>query len=309
MHIVSAVAHTGLKELTFALARHVLAARAEIESRVMERPRVVIRPVAVDDAGFLVRRENTPDGEVFVVVRVLVVRIAPLRGVGDDRGVLPQVRRHRSRNDVGVRGIPAWRVVHAGLPAVVQADPSVVLRVAGGREPPVPAHQVAPASVEELLGHRPGAAAVPAGVVEDALDRDRVHRRLCDARGLRDDGGRRRQIAAAPSARSGWWRVANVMSGSLPALAGRRPLRPAEAAAGACRCAGGGGSARLDAASRPPCCRSWRRRTGDGARGPGRAVNLQAQGESSDERGMPPPPWSRPSRWPCHWACGCRLCR
>ena len=68
VHIVSAVAHTGLKELTFALARHVLAARAEIESRVMERPRVVIRPVAVDDAGFLVRRENTPDGEVFRVL-------------------------------------------------------------------------------------------------------------------------------------------------------------------------------------------------------------------------------------------------
>ena len=44
------------------------AARAEIESRVMERPRVVIRPVAVDDAGFLVRRENTPDGEVFRVL-------------------------------------------------------------------------------------------------------------------------------------------------------------------------------------------------------------------------------------------------
>ena len=44
VHIVSAVAHTGLKELTFALARHVSAARAELEARVPERPRVVIRP-------------------------------------------------------------------------------------------------------------------------------------------------------------------------------------------------------------------------------------------------------------------------
>jgi GTPase len=68
VHIVSAVAHTGLKELTFALARHVAAARAEVESRVLERPRVVIRPVAVDDAGFHIRREDTPDGEVFRVV-------------------------------------------------------------------------------------------------------------------------------------------------------------------------------------------------------------------------------------------------
>ena len=68
VHIVSAVAHTGLKELTFALARHVTAARAELEARVPERPRLVIRPQAVDDAGFHVRRENTPDGELFRVI-------------------------------------------------------------------------------------------------------------------------------------------------------------------------------------------------------------------------------------------------
>ncbi|QKE84332.1 GTPase ObgE [Arthrobacter sp. NEB 688] len=66
--IVSAVAHTGLKELTFALARHVAQARAEIEAAVVERPRVVIRPTAVDDSGFHVRREETPEGEVFRVL-------------------------------------------------------------------------------------------------------------------------------------------------------------------------------------------------------------------------------------------------
>ena len=65
---VSAVAHLGLKELTFALARHVAQARAEVEAAVVERPRVVIRPKAVDDSGFHVRRENTPDGEVFRVL-------------------------------------------------------------------------------------------------------------------------------------------------------------------------------------------------------------------------------------------------
>ncbi|GAA4401632.1 GTPase ObgE [Fodinibacter luteus] len=68
VHIVSAVAHIGLKELGFALARHVAAARAEIAARVPERQRVVIRPTAVDDAGFHVRRENTTDGEVFRVI-------------------------------------------------------------------------------------------------------------------------------------------------------------------------------------------------------------------------------------------------
>ncbi|HEX6917748.1 MAG TPA: GTPase ObgE [Phycicoccus sp.] len=68
VYTVSAVAHTGLKELTFALARHVAAARAELEAAVIEPPRVVIRPRAVDDSGFHVRRENTPDGEVFRVL-------------------------------------------------------------------------------------------------------------------------------------------------------------------------------------------------------------------------------------------------
>ncbi len=68
VHVVSAVAHTGLKELGFALARHVAAARAELEASVVERPRVVIRPRSVDDSGFEVRREDTPEGEVFRVV-------------------------------------------------------------------------------------------------------------------------------------------------------------------------------------------------------------------------------------------------
>jgi GTP-binding protein len=64
--IVSAVARTGLKELTFAMSRHVLAARAELAA--VEIPRIVLRPKAVDDSGFVVKRENTPEGEVFRVV-------------------------------------------------------------------------------------------------------------------------------------------------------------------------------------------------------------------------------------------------
>lgn len=64
--VVSAVAHTGLRELTFAMARQVKAARAEIEAAAAATPqRIVIRPKSVDDTGFKVIRENTPDGEVF----------------------------------------------------------------------------------------------------------------------------------------------------------------------------------------------------------------------------------------------------
>jgi GTPase len=66
VHTVSAVAHQGLKELTFALAGHVQRARRE---QVVEEPkRVVLRPRAVDDQGFTVERENTATGEVFRVL-------------------------------------------------------------------------------------------------------------------------------------------------------------------------------------------------------------------------------------------------
>ncbi|AKU16498.1 GTPase ObgE [Luteipulveratus mongoliensis] len=66
VHIVSAVAHQGLKELSFALAGHVATARAEVE--VATPARIVLRPKAVDDSGFEVRREHTSDGDIFRVV-------------------------------------------------------------------------------------------------------------------------------------------------------------------------------------------------------------------------------------------------
>ncbi|MGL5866457.1 MAG: GTPase ObgE [Dermatophilaceae bacterium] len=68
VHVVSAVARTGLKSLSFALARHVVSARAETEASLVDPPRVVIRPTAVDDSGFHVRRDTTSDGETFRVV-------------------------------------------------------------------------------------------------------------------------------------------------------------------------------------------------------------------------------------------------
>ncbi len=53
---VSAVAHKGLKELSYALAEIVAAARAA--KPVQEATRIVIRPKAVDDAGFTVTAED-----------------------------------------------------------------------------------------------------------------------------------------------------------------------------------------------------------------------------------------------------------
>lgn len=66
--VVSAVAHTGLRELTFAMARHVERARAELEAATAVPQRVVLRPKSVDDSGFRVEREQTSDGEVFRVI-------------------------------------------------------------------------------------------------------------------------------------------------------------------------------------------------------------------------------------------------
>ncbi len=57
VHIVSAVAHRGLKELGFSLAKHVAQARAEIEADIVPQ-RVVLRPKAVDDHGFRIKVEG-----------------------------------------------------------------------------------------------------------------------------------------------------------------------------------------------------------------------------------------------------------
>ncbi|MEU8956196.1 GTPase ObgE [Streptomyces sp. NPDC048518] len=63
---VSAVAHKGLKELSFALAELVAEARAAKPKE--EATRIVIRPKAVDDSGFTVTREEV-DGEPLYRVR------------------------------------------------------------------------------------------------------------------------------------------------------------------------------------------------------------------------------------------------
>jgi GTP-binding protein len=57
---ISAASHEGLRELTFAMARLVEQARAAAPVPVPTR--VVLRPRAVDDGGFTVRAEQTPDG-------------------------------------------------------------------------------------------------------------------------------------------------------------------------------------------------------------------------------------------------------
>jgi GTP-binding protein len=63
---VSAASHEGLRELGFAMAAHVAAARAATVN--VAPPRVVLRPRPVDDTGFEVRAEQGPEGPLFRVL-------------------------------------------------------------------------------------------------------------------------------------------------------------------------------------------------------------------------------------------------
>ncbi|MDQ1618790.1 MAG: GTPase [Actinomycetota bacterium] len=62
---ISAATRSGLRELSFGMAELVTKARAEAPAP--EATRIVLRPRAVDDSGFTVTREDTPDGPRFVV--------------------------------------------------------------------------------------------------------------------------------------------------------------------------------------------------------------------------------------------------
>lgn len=65
---ISTVSHRGLRELTFALAELVEAARAAAIEELSERPRIVLRPKAVDDTGFRVASEGGSYGTIFRVL-------------------------------------------------------------------------------------------------------------------------------------------------------------------------------------------------------------------------------------------------
>jgi GTP-binding protein len=62
---ISAATRAGLRPLTFAMAE--LVAKARAEAPAPEATRIVLRPRAVDDSGFSLIREETPEGPRFVV--------------------------------------------------------------------------------------------------------------------------------------------------------------------------------------------------------------------------------------------------
>lgn len=62
---ISTATHQGLRELSFALGDIVQAARVAREAARVERPRIVLRPSAVDEKGFTVKVEGSSDGPVY----------------------------------------------------------------------------------------------------------------------------------------------------------------------------------------------------------------------------------------------------
>jgi GTP-binding protein len=82
---VSAATHEGLRELGFAMAQ--LVAQARIELPAQEQPRVVLRPKAVDDRGFTVVHEETPDGPVYRVLGGRPVRWVRQTDFSNDEAV------------------------------------------------------------------------------------------------------------------------------------------------------------------------------------------------------------------------------
>ncbi|QDZ13994.1 GTPase ObgE [Humibacter ginsenosidimutans] len=62
---ISTVSHEGLRALSFALAQLVEEARVAAAAEAETTPRIVIRPRAVDEAGFTVRAEGGSEGTVY----------------------------------------------------------------------------------------------------------------------------------------------------------------------------------------------------------------------------------------------------
>ncbi len=65
---ISSVTHEGLKRLNYALAEVVEQARAETAAAEAKKPRIIIRPKAVDDGGFVIKVEGGTFGNIYRIL-------------------------------------------------------------------------------------------------------------------------------------------------------------------------------------------------------------------------------------------------
>src|SRR5665647_2532862 len=86
--------------------------------------------------------------------------------------------------DRGVGIVPSRRVVHAGLPAVMDLDQAAAVRVTGAAEPSVPCRELGHGLHGEGLGIRFVPSARHASGLENSRYSDGLDGRLADAAGL-----------------------------------------------------------------------------------------------------------------------------
>lgn len=85
--LVSAVSHEGLRELGFAMAQIVRDARAAAEVVAQVRPRVTVRPKAVDDSGFIIKVEQHNGEPLFRIIGERIERWVRQTDFANDEAV------------------------------------------------------------------------------------------------------------------------------------------------------------------------------------------------------------------------------
>jgi GTP-binding protein len=65
---ISSVTHEGLKQLNYALAEVVEQGRAEAAAAEAKKPRIIIRPKAVDEGGFIIKVEGGTFGNIYRIL-------------------------------------------------------------------------------------------------------------------------------------------------------------------------------------------------------------------------------------------------
>src|SRR5665647_3682116 len=104
--------------------------------------------------------------------------------------------------DRGVCIVPSRRVVHAGLPAVMDLDEAATVRVTGTTEPSVPCRELGHDFDGEGLGFGFVSSAGPASGLEYSCCRDGLDGWLADAAGL-DAGRLSFCVVGSPDVRTG----------------------------------------------------------------------------------------------------------
>ncbi|HEX5510989.1 MAG TPA: GTPase ObgE [Actinomycetales bacterium] len=140
---ISAVSRNGLRELSFAMAKLVQQARQA--SAIVEAPRVVLRPKAVDDTGFTVTRENSnlnDAGEIFRVRGARPERWVRQTDFSNDEAVgylADRLARLGVEDSLLEAGAVAGSEVHIGSPddaVVFDWEPTLVGGISGGASSP-----------------------------------------------------------------------------------------------------------------------------------------------------------------------------